>query len=71
MRDERLEEVEMTTETDALERATMTIPEAAVYLGVSRNSAYKAAREGSIPSVRVGNRLIVPKAALEKLLADA
>ena len=71
MRDERLEEVEMTTDTDALERATMTIPEAAVYLGISRNSAYKAAREGGIPSVRVGNRLIVPKAALEKLLADA
>jgi excisionase family DNA binding protein len=37
-------------------------------LGLSKCSAYAAAKSGSIPTVRVGRRLIVPRLALEKLL---
>lgn len=51
-----------------MERLTVTVVEAAQLLGVSRMTAYSAVREGSIPSVRIGRRLLVPKAALERLL---
>jgi excisionase family DNA binding protein len=49
-------------------RQTFTIDEAAAQLGIGRNLAYKLASEGGLPVVRLGKRLLVPKAALEKLL---
>lgn len=48
-----------------------TVPEAGRLLGISRNSAYDAAARGEIPIVRIGGRLIVPRVALERLLAGA
>lgn len=54
------------------ERLTMTVEEAAVALGVSRATAYLLARTGAIPAIRLGERrLVVPKAALERLLNEA
>ncbi len=50
------------------DRLTITIAEAAQQLGIGRNSAYEAAHSGEIPTVRIGRRLVVPKAALEKML---
>jgi excisionase family DNA binding protein len=52
-------------------RRTMTIVEAAKVLGVGRNQAYEAARRGEIPTIRIGKRLLVPLAALERLLQEA
>jgi len=52
----------------ASERITYTIDEAAERLGVSRNTAYEAARSGQLPTVRIGRRLLVPRAAFERLL---
>jgi excisionase family DNA binding protein len=53
------------------ERLTHTVEEAGKLLGLSRNSAYALARTGELPTVRLGKRLLVPKAALERLLASA
>jgi excisionase family DNA binding protein len=53
------------------ERKTVTVDEAAQVLGVSRNSAYAAAKRGEIPTVRIGRLLLVPIAALEKMLSGA
>jgi excisionase family DNA binding protein len=50
---------------------TLTIPQAAKRLGVSRNSAYQAARRGEIPTIRIGKRILVPVAALERKLQGA
>lgn len=50
------------------ESLTMTVKEAAAALGISRGLAYQAARDGSIPTIRIGRRLLVPRRALEKLL---
>ena len=50
------------------ESLTMTVEEAAAVLGISRGLAYQAARDGSIPTIRIGRRLLVPRRALEKLL---
>jgi excisionase family DNA binding protein len=48
---------------------TLTVEEAAEILRISRTSAYKAVRAGEIPSVRVGRRDIIPRVAIERLLA--
>lgn len=54
------------------EKLVYTIEETASKLGLSRATAYTLAREGRIPVIRISDRrLVVPKAALEKLLAEA
>jgi len=50
-------------------KLTFTVEETAKLLGIGRNSAYEAVARGEIPVIRVGKRLLVPKAALEKLLS--
>ena len=53
-------------------RSTFTIEEAGVeILGLSRWAAYTAAKNGSLPTIRVGRRCIVPRHALERLLLSA
>ncbi len=52
-------------------RLTLTVPEAAVLLGISRGSAYEAARSGILPVRRIGRRLVVPRQALAAWLAGA
>ena len=52
----------------AVKRATITIEEAAKRLGIGRNQAYEGARKGQIPTIRIGKRILVPVAALERLL---
>ena len=44
-------------------RRTVKIDEAAAILGISRNGAYNAAKDGSLPTIRIGKRLLVPVAA--------
>jgi excisionase family DNA binding protein len=53
-----------------VERLTVSVPEAARLLGVSRMTAYSAVREGTIPSLRIGRRVLVPRAALDQLLGQ-
>ena len=47
---------------------TVSVEEAGEILGCSRNTAYEAVRRGEIPVIRIGKRLLVPKAALQRLL---
>jgi excisionase family DNA binding protein len=54
-----------------MERKTLTITEASEALGVSRNKAYEAARRGEIPTIKIGKRILVPAAALERMLQGA
>jgi excisionase family DNA binding protein len=51
-------------------RLTLTVEEAAAILGISRAFAYEAVRRGDIPSIRIGRRVLVPQAALARMLAD-
>ncbi len=53
------------------EKKVMTVMEAAAELGISKGSAYEAARTGKIPTIRIGRRLIVPRVAFDKMLAQA
>ena len=50
---------------------TVSVENAARILGISRGAAYSHARDGSLPTVRLGKRLLVPRAALDKLLTVA
>jgi excisionase family DNA binding protein len=48
----------------------LTVPEAARFLRIGRNSVYEAVRRHELPSVRIGRRLLIPKAALQRLLEE-
>ena len=54
------------------ERLTVTVREAAKMIGVSHVSLFAAINRGEFTQViRIGRRILIPKAALEKLLASA
>lgn len=55
----------------AIERDTLTVEEAARVLGIGRNAAYDGVRDGAIPSIRIGKRIVVPRVALARLLETA
>ena len=46
----------------------LTVDEAALYLRISRGLAFAAVRDGTLPSVRIGRRILVPRRQLEALL---
>ncbi|MFO8102067.1 MAG: helix-turn-helix domain-containing protein [Dehalococcoidia bacterium] len=52
------------------EKLTLTVEESARLLGISRGLAYELARTGQIPVIRFGRRMLVPRAALERLLTQ-
>jgi excisionase family DNA binding protein len=54
------------------ECATISVPDAGrKYFGLSRDGSYDAAKRGDIPAIRVGRKLRVPVAAMERKLAEA
>ena len=51
---------------------TLSVPKAGKeYFDLGRNASYDAAKRGDLPVIRIGSRLRVPVAALERMLADA
>jgi excisionase family DNA binding protein len=57
------------TGSGSVDRRTYTVEEAGTLLGVCRNTAYALAKSGELPTIRLGRRLLVPKAALDALLS--
>jgi hypothetical protein len=54
------------------QKPTMSVPAAGRrYFGLARNASYAAAARGELPTIRVGGRIFVKVAALEKMLAEA
>lgn len=51
------------------DRVCLSIAEVSRRLGVCRATGYNLAHTGQLPVVRLGRRLLVPVAGLEKLLA--
>lgn len=47
---------------------TMQVDQAAAALGISRGAAYNAVQTGEIPSIRIGRRIVVPTAAVRRML---
>ena len=52
------------------DRLAYTLAEAAQRLGISRWLAYEAAHRGELPVCRIGRRMVVPRAALLRLLDE-
>ena len=48
---------------------TYSVDEVAALLGIGRNGAYEGVRSGQIPAIRIGKRILIPKAALDRMLA--
>ena len=58
---------EITTEMPAMGETmpvVLTVPEAAVLLGMSRRSCYRAVEADAIPYLKVGRRIMIPTARL-------
>ncbi len=51
-------------------RWTVTVEEAAGILGISRSSAYECVHRGELRAIRLGRRLVIPRAALAELLGS-
>jgi len=51
-----------------IEKLTMTVVEAGKMLGISRPTAFARVADGSIPSIRMGRRILIPIRAIERLL---
>jgi excisionase family DNA binding protein len=49
---------------------SLTVEEAGRRIGLGRGAAYGAARRGELPVIRLGRRIVVPKEALERWLAE-
>jgi excisionase family DNA binding protein len=52
-----------------MESLTLTVDETARLLRISRNTAYNLAREGKLPVLRLGRRLLVSRKGLDDLLS--
>ena len=50
------------------DKLMLSVKEVGAILGIGRASAYRAASTGDIPSVRLGRRLLIPRAALVRML---
>jgi predicted DNA-binding transcriptional regulator AlpA len=58
-------------QTSRSERATATITEVAIAFGIARSTAYELAQRDAlpVPVIHLGRRMVVPRAALDRLLA--
>ena len=52
------------------DKLTYTLAEAASRLGISTSLTYEAAHRGELPVCRIGRRILVPRAALLRLLGQ-
>jgi len=53
------------------ESLVLTVGEAAKLLRLSKTTTYDQIRQGSIPSIRMGKRILIPRAALMHKLEEA
>lgn len=51
-----------------LTKATATVDEVAVLLGIGRRQAYEAVQRGDIPSIRLGNRILISTRVINQML---
>lgn len=71
MRDQDNGKIMTLSVDDLRRRPTCSIQEAGCVLGIGRSTAYAAARDGSLPTLRLSHRLLVPTAKLLAILGVA
>jgi excisionase family DNA binding protein len=50
------------------QRLTVSVPEAGRRLGIGRNHAYECVRRGDLPVIRLGHKMVVSVAVLDRML---
>lgn len=55
----------------APERQTYSVPEVGKILGIGRSCAYEGVRTGRIPSIKIGRRVVVPRAVIRRMMGEA
>ena len=55
---------------DHEDKLAYSIIETAELLGIGRSKVYELVRSGTIPSLRLGRRIVIPKLALSRFLAE-
>ncbi|MDP6736707.1 MAG: helix-turn-helix domain-containing protein [Nitrospinaceae bacterium] len=55
---------------DDIGKQTITVRELSKVLGVSLSKAYEAVHSGSVPSIKIGKRIVIPVPALNTLLSE-
>ena len=58
-------------EKDSNDSLVLTAGETARLLRLSKTTVYDQIRQGSIPSIRIGKRILIPRAALMRKLEEA
>jgi len=53
---------------DPATEPTVSVPRAGQILGIGRATAYTGVKTGELPAIRIGGRIVVPTAALLRLL---
>lgn len=53
-----------------MDSATMSVPEAATRLGISRSTLYRAIDRGEITAIRIGRCTQIPRHIVDRLLAE-
>lgn len=60
----------MKIQVEPIIRSTLTVSEAATYLGVSNDTIYKLCREQRIVHFRIGSRILFKKGKLDEWVED-
>ncbi len=53
---------------DMDKKSCVKVKAAAAMLGLSRNFTYDLVKQGKLPMIKFGKRMLIPRAALEKML---
>jgi excisionase family DNA binding protein len=60
-----------TLQKDSNDSLVLTVGETAKLLRLSKTTVYDQIRQGSIPSIRMGKRILIPRVALMRKLEEA
>jgi excisionase family DNA binding protein len=53
-----------------IDQVLYTVAQAAIALNIGRTHAYRAIKAGKIGSVLIGNKILVPKAEIERIASQ-
>tara|TARA_B100000749_G_scaffold218903_1_gene173918 strand:- start:272 stop:469 length:198 start_codon:yes stop_codon:yes gene_type:complete len=53
-----------------IDTLTITVEEAGKLLGIGRSSAYGAIGRGELPSIKIGQRILMPRSAFFRKIED-
>lgn len=67
---DQFEKPKRTRKAPAPDALTVSVERAGELLRISRAAAYRAVEKGLIPCLRFGRKIVVPLAALERMVAE-